>query len=209
MDHGEPGGVAFYRRERRAAEDVLVLDRLDTSEPAVTQMRQVVNDTRKQVAVRSFYTNPDYSIYSLKPNDDHPQQFVQYQHRMARVDERLAPLILELWKRGWDTLGSCQELRPGTPDPGKAYVDFPFPEHGQAFVRLLEEAGLPVLVVPSTQKITKPDQAGPRQEYTLDKLIVRFSPNDIDRIVALLQGSPVHGPSSDGPQPWGFTICTP
>jgi hypothetical protein len=50
---------------------------------------------------------------------EHPQVPVAWGGRHAEVDEGLAPLILERWRAGIDTLNSCQEDRPGV-----AWVNF-------------------------------------------------------------------------------------
>ena len=43
----------------------------------------------------------------------HPQVRVRHGKITARVDERLAPLIAELWKAGWETIRSCQRHTTG------------------------------------------------------------------------------------------------
>ncbi len=43
----------------------------------------------------------------------HKQVPIQWEGRSAEVDEGIAPLILAIWKRGIDTVMSCQENRPG------------------------------------------------------------------------------------------------
>jgi hypothetical protein len=49
----------------------------------------------------------------------HPQTHIKHGTQEADVDVGIAPLILELWRGGWETWTSCQER----PD-GRAYVDF-------------------------------------------------------------------------------------
>lgn len=39
----------------------------------------------------------------------HPQVFIQYGNQSANVDQKLAPLLLEMWKHGIQTLYSCQD----------------------------------------------------------------------------------------------------
>jgi hypothetical protein len=92
---------------------------------------------RLQHAVDRFYRSPRDLVYSMKPTDKHKQVSIAHGHRRAVVDELIAPLILELWRCGFDTLGSCQEHASG-----KAYIMFPFQEHGEAVHKILSDAGI-------------------------------------------------------------------
>src|SRR5262249_23643050 len=47
-------------------------------------------------------------------------------------------LILEIWRHGWDTSGSCQGEESDKP----AYVSFPINEDGHKFYELLQRAGI-------------------------------------------------------------------
>lgn len=49
----------------------------------------------------------------------HPQVHIEWGDQAAEVDEGIAPLILELWKAGIDTMMSCQD------NDGRLWIEFP------------------------------------------------------------------------------------
>jgi hypothetical protein len=66
----------------------------------------------------------------------HAQTHIKHGEQEADVDVGIAPLILELWRGGWETWTSCQEQ----PD-GRAFVDFFEATEAEAF--LLVASGPP------------------------------------------------------------------
>jgi hypothetical protein len=61
----------------------------------------------------------------------------------ADVDERLAPIVFELWRRGVRTTSSCQDYSQkdleGAPDEGHAGIAFESAEDADAFLDLLRD----------------------------------------------------------------------
>jgi hypothetical protein len=174
-DDDEPAGIAFYRREVRCGVEILALDRMDASPKAVAEAKRRWNNHLKHQALNHFYAEPDYSAYTLRPSDAHPQVPLQHGHRRASVDERLAPLILEFWKRNWDTFGSCQELRPEAREhAGMAYVDFPLTEQGQEFVAFLNRSGIHAIARPKTCIVACDRPKGSPKKHVLDSSTFTF-----------------------------------
>src|SRR5262245_35438023 len=64
----------------------------------------------------------------------HKQVRIRWKHQQAEVDEGLAPLILEIWKHGIDTIMSCQENQPGI-----AWIDFASAKDAERFLTLVAE----------------------------------------------------------------------
>lgn len=60
----------------------------------------------------------------------HPQVVIQHGDQEAEVDEGIAPLILELWKAGIDTMMSCQD------NNGRVWLAFPDPVDATGFLNL-------------------------------------------------------------------------
>ena len=114
------------------------------------------------------------------------QVSVEDRHRYGEVDEDIASLILELWRWDFDTLGSCQE-QPS----GKAYVAFPFVQHGEIFYAILREESVEASCEPRNLTLglvpeSTPDE-DPTEKITLETLSVSFSPTDLPRISDILR----------------------
>lgn len=62
----------------------------------------------------------------------HRQVRIEHNGNSADVDEGIAPLILALWRRGFQTTGSC-EHQDGTP---VAWISFETLEQAEQFQRL-------------------------------------------------------------------------
>lgn len=62
----------------------------------------------------------------------HPQVKIHHGKYRASVDKGLAPLILELWKAGWETLQSCQRHTTG-----RVWVEFARAWHLEAFLNVV------------------------------------------------------------------------
>lgn len=65
---------------------------------------------------------------------DHPQVKISHGEMTAEVDEKLADLILEMWKAGMDTIMSCQQ----GPESfgGRAWVQMPA-DSAEAFLDIV------------------------------------------------------------------------
>lgn len=59
----------------------------------------------------------------------HTQKRIKHGEMEADVDVAIAPLILELWRAGWETSWSCQEQ-----EDGRAAVGFEDVHHAEAFL---------------------------------------------------------------------------
>jgi hypothetical protein len=62
----------------------------------------------------------------------HPQVRIRHGKVTARVDERLAPLIAELWKAGWETIRSCQRHTTG-----RVWIEFAQAPHVEKFLNVV------------------------------------------------------------------------
>jgi hypothetical protein len=69
---------------------------------------------------------------SLMDDTMHPQTRIRWGDWEADVDEGLAPLLLEIWKRGLRTQMSCQENEPGV-----AWIAFASLMEAQLFLDLV------------------------------------------------------------------------
>ncbi len=111
---GKVARVAVYKPVE--GKDAFAFERIDASEYTLTAIeKELTRDPRGEI-VRKLYEKPNYDIYTVRPTDKHKQVAVRHGHCSAEVDEGIAPLVLEVWKRGWDTMGSvsrsgCQRTR--------------------------------------------------------------------------------------------------
>jgi hypothetical protein len=62
----------------------------------------------------------------------HEQVTIQQEGRTAEVDEGIAALVVALWRRGFDTVSSCQSFPPAA---GLAYIAFPDRRQAEVFCR--------------------------------------------------------------------------
>ncbi len=132
----------------------------------------------------NLYANPTDAIFTPKPSDAdiRKQTIIQEGHRRASVDDEIIEIVRAVWKRGWETVGSCRERPEGWSHAGMAYIWFPVAAHGQAFATLLQAAGIELSLKPKQMGIVTP-QGVPVQFPGLN---VNFWPRDIDRIVEML-----------------------
>ena len=190
-DTGNPIGYATYRQQKTDGVGCYNFDCIDTTPKAAANILADLNRIRLRQVMDGFYADPNYDIYSLKPTDLHKQIHISYGTRKADVDELLAPLILELWKMDYDTLGSCQELANGE-SAGMAYVSFPFAEQGTTVHQILTAAGIDSVANPKKLQIS-PRNGTPEQSVQLEMISVQFSPKDIERVcVALADNCRTH-----------------
>lgn len=61
-------------------------------------------------------------------------------------------------------------------------------EQGQAFVDFLRAAGITAEPIAATATLGRQRPGGGQDQIVFDKLLVVFSPSDIDRITAALRG---------------------
>jgi hypothetical protein len=54
----------------------------------------------------------------------HPQERIEYEGFSAEVDKAIAPLILDLWRAGCDTLNSCQDNRGEGGEVQRVWIHF-------------------------------------------------------------------------------------
>lgn len=184
----DPAAVAIYERREECGRFFYALRAIDDSPETVRAAVEEVNDQKLTEAINNFYASPDYDIYSIKPTGGHAQVPVEVGHRRGHVDEKIAPLIAEVWRVGLDTIGSCQERPPGAPNEGKAYVGFPRMRDARFFHERLSEAGIPATLVEKKFKISMrqgPDALSEALEF--DSANVLFDPDDIDRIVEVFR----------------------
>ncbi len=64
---------------------------------------------------------------------DHPTKTISYGEMTAKVDEMIAPLILNLWKLDILTFMSCQDNNP----KGWIWIDFAAPQDAQRFLSIV------------------------------------------------------------------------
>ncbi len=156
--------------------------------PTLDRVRRIIADDPRGGMTRELYEKPDYRVYSLAPEDDHKQVDLRHDHRYAQVDKLVAPLVLEVWKRGWETMGSCQERPPESQKHGWAYLDFPAPGHGRAFKQAMIDAGIPTDDDMTELTIGGKGRAGLVRHFVVAKMIVYVPTKDIERAAAYLRG---------------------
>jgi len=183
-DEATIAAVAVYERRQSHGRWRYHFLRTETSGPLLEHVRSQTGKSRLKQAVDAFYQHPLDAIYSVKPKGEHPQVFVQVGHRMGNVDEKVAPLIRELWRLGFDTIGSCQAGRTG-----KGYLGFPFAPQGNAFHKILSDAGLYSVAEQKTVSIGRRSSlnASPEDKMIFESVNVSFASDDIGRIVDLLR----------------------
>lgn len=190
-DTTEIGGVAIYAC--KPGDDGRLryyFDRLDMSPETIASVTDSINERIALSAARQFYLNPNYDIYSMKPNDDHPQVLVEVGHRRAMVDEKLARIITALWKLNLDTLGSCQEIRPGEKTSGLAYVQFSIRKAGEKAIAILRAAGIEVENAEKPMSVKKQVTDGDEEKTKmLTTFHISFQPTEISAVAEALEAA--------------------
>ena len=186
---GVLASVAIYERDQRDADWKYYFKRIDDSPEALAEAKVLIKEQLLTDMINRFYQKPNYDIYSMKPTGRHVQVSIQVGHRKGEVDERLVPLIKEVWRLGLDTMGSCQDRPEGHRFAGLAYIWFPRLQDARRFEELLKNAGI--------ECVFDPKQCGVKREKPLgrddDKAMfenanIVFAPSDIERITELLRG---------------------
>lgn len=189
-DGPQPYAYAIYALERQAAELVYVFRayRRAQNQPFVANTAQCAAEDRLEDAIKGFYENPNYDIYTTKPTDRHEQVRVQVGHRRAHVDAGIASVIRELFRLGLDTIGSCQEGAKGEPFEGQAYVGFCRERDARRFYNILTSGGIESTFKPKKLKIvTRRAPDAPPEDQIVPSGNVMFPSSEIERISQLLQ----------------------
>jgi hypothetical protein len=155
-------------------------DELDAATILVEENTSEIRQLAK-AAMRSFYENPNYAIYSTPQPPEHEQVAVTWGHRRATVDKGIADVIVGLWQLDFDTLGSCEQ-RPS----GKAYVLLPVPGQGHAFIDLISKMGISAEFQP---KIRTVQDSSNGRERRIPGGNVIFDPIDIPKVVSILRAA--------------------
>lgn len=69
---------------------------------------------------------------------DHPQISLTYEGKPVDIDEEMAPLLIELWKRGYTTEYSCQGDPVDQCGGTEAYLSFPHLIDAIAFLQKVQ-----------------------------------------------------------------------
>ena len=119
--------------------------------------------------------------YSGK-TDVHPKELLEANGRSVLIDLDLVPLIQELWRLGFHTVGSCQEVVKDT-----AYIQFLSEQHGgTGFVRILQQLSIlhSLSVEPSRLTIKAGSTIG---DLIFNSVNIRFPRNRINDIAAAIK----------------------
>jgi hypothetical protein len=193
---GQLMGMATFRKLRVGDKWKFTFVRLDESQATRMQITEQVQEHIVQQAIDSFYANPNYDIYSMKPTGDHVQVPVEVGHRRGHVDEGIAVVITHLWNLDVDTLGSCQELPRGHKHAGQAYVDFIRVREAKWFYELLTSHGVKAefgtKAMTFKKKCEDPNEAP--KSLSLQNAMVTFDPKDISAVAAILKNCPPSKP---------------
>jgi len=187
---GPAGSAAIYERRWHGGEQKYVFAALvDTVQSAALATKPIPED-RLEEAIKSFYENPNYDIYTTKPTDRHAQVLVQVGHRRAHVDVGIASVIRELFRLGLDTIGSCQEGDKGEPFEGQAYIGFCRERDARHFYNILAAGGIEATFKPKRLMITNRRSADSPPEDLIEVPAgnVMFPSYQIERITELLRG---------------------
>ncbi|MFO7906800.1 MAG: hypothetical protein R6U98_29360 [Pirellulaceae bacterium] len=177
-----PDAVAKYVREEIDGEWLYRFLEMERGN-ALDECIRSIQIGRAHAAVRNYYANPTDDIWSKAPTGDHKQVAVELGERCACVDERIAPLIVQIWRLGMDTLGSCQNRISGE-NKGKAYVGFSVPGEGERFHARLRELGFRAELMAKTSRLKHADLG---DVIEIPSAHVLFSPDDIESMVNKLK----------------------
>jgi hypothetical protein len=186
---GPVGSVAIYERRLVDGEQKYVFAALVDTGQSGAQATKLVPEDRLEEAIKGFYENPNYDIYTTKPTDRHQQMLVHVGHRRAYVDVGIAGVIRELFRLGLDTIGSCQEGAKGEPFEGQAYIGFCRERDARHFYNILAAGGIEATFKPKRLMITNRRSADspPEDLIEVPSGNVMFPSYQIERITELLQ----------------------
>jgi hypothetical protein len=198
-DGPQPYAFAVYELQHQDGEAVYVFQKyvlgsLD-DRPQAASATEALREDRLNEAIKSFYENPDYDIYTTRPTDRHEQVLVQVGHRRAQVDAGIASVIRELFRMGLDTIGSCQEQAKGEPFEGQAYVGFCRERDARRFYNILNSAGIEATFKPKKVKIlSRRSPGGPLEDQLeVPSGNVMFSSCVIERVAEILRSESPSG----------------
>ncbi len=185
---GPVGGVAIYERRWVGKVQKYVFASIDNNPQPAADHAKPADEDRLEDAIRSFYANPNYDIYTTKPTDRHAQVLVQVGHRRAHVDVGIASVIRELFRLGLDTIGSCEEQAKGEPFEGQAYVGFCRERDAKRFYDIVTAGGINATFKPKKLKIlTRRSPDAPPEDQVVPAGNVMFPACDLERIAELLR----------------------
>jgi hypothetical protein len=170
--------LAVYRRGIQGTQVAYEFEKYIEDDAALESAKLL---EKKRMAIRAmnrFYSNPDYSVYSIQPTGDHEQVEIQLHHRRASVDKGIAQVILGMWRLGFDTLGSCERRKSG-----KAYVSLPVPGHAEECHKILQSKNI-CSELRLKDKTMKVNNAG--KNYTIQGGHVLFDALDTERVIEAL-----------------------
>jgi hypothetical protein len=185
---GPVGSEAIYERRWVGRVQKYVFASPDHSPQSIAPATDSVGEDRLEDAIKSFYDNPNYDIYTTKPTDRHQQVLVQVGHRRAHVDVGIVSIIRELFRLGLDTIGSCQEGAKGEPFEGQAYVGFCRERDAKRFYNMLTSGGIAATFKAKKLKIvTRGRSDAPAEHIEVPSGNVMFPSCDIERVAELLR----------------------
>ena len=149
-----------------------ILDRFDLAERNFLSDEEGSDYKADQIAARRAILRlvghkDGGPIKHTDPEKVHESVRVEYDHHGCEVDVPMKDLLVEIWKAGWTTSGSCQE-RPkssqgsGIVYGGLAWVGFVVPDEAKRFANVLAASGMRYSIEnagPDGQTYTNPEQA--------------------------------------------------
>ncbi|QVL32362.1 hypothetical protein KIH39_00130 [Telmatocola sphagniphila] len=146
------------------------------------------NDKERELLIELGYYNvlmsPCGVFNNTTQNDSHPQVEVRFNNFVVCVDEKMANLIWNVWRRNWRTVASCQESPASYNHDGMAYVEFLRPSEGRQFATALLRANIGCSTLTNAFGVFgRPDRMN--KQFYLSTLKVLFSPTDIETVTRL------------------------
>ena len=153
----------------------------NTSSVAKTEVCLEITEVVRfaKLAMKRFYENPNYAIYSTPQPPHHEQVKIVIGDRVACVDKGISEVIECLWQLDLDTLGSC-ECRPS----GKAYVNLPVPLHADTLQKILLEHGIDSELNRKTRSVVDPST---HRAILIPGGDILFRVSDIPAVLAALR----------------------
>lgn len=184
----EIGPAILSARAIEGVDAIHVYEQRETEGKWAYQFTHV--DTQEELdsrdAMIGFYRKPNYSIYTRTPGE-HEETYIEAWHRKGTVDVLIAPLIHQIWRHAWETLGSCQKRSKG------AYISFPVPKDARAFLRRMEPSGI---AFSSEEKGWSMGASEKGESKKMKSLHVWLSPEDLAKAAEFLAQLEPEYPSS-------------
>jgi hypothetical protein len=129
--------------------------------------------------------HPDFRAIYAGRQDIHEKREVKYGNKAAMVDLPMVPLIYQLWRANYDTIGSCQEWEASR---GWAYVQFLSPEWGGTlFLNTLLQHGFDCQQKEEPMPINLTKGGIKLGDFTAHTLHVYFPTTQIPRIAETMK----------------------